>query len=85
MPGLIYILCAATSLGSAILLFRGAMQRRNGLLFWSSLCFLAMAVNNALLYVNFVVLPEVDLLIIARLAMVIGVVLLNFGLIWHST
>lgn len=85
MTGLIYILCAITSLGSAALLFRGAVHRRNGLLFWSSLCFLAMAVNNVLLYINFVVLPEVDLLIAARLAMVIGVLLLNFGLIWHST
>lgn len=85
MPGLIYILCAITSLGSAVLLIRGAARRRDGLLFWSSLFFFAMAANNALLYVNFIVLPEVDLLMLARLAMVVGVVLLNFGLVWHSS
>src|SRR5687768_17608625 len=85
MPGLVYILCAVTSLLSAALLLRGAITRRTPLLFWSSLCFFAMALNNVLLYVNFVVLPEVDLLIAARLVAVAGILLLNFGLIWHST
>ena len=43
-----------------------------------------MAVNNALLYVNFIVLPDVDLLLAARLATLAGIVLLNIGLIWHT-
>jgi uncharacterized protein DUF5985 len=86
MPGLVYILCAITSLLSASLLLRGAMTRGGGgLLFWSSLCFFAMALNNVLLYVNFIVLPDVDLLIASRLATVVGIVLLNIGLIWHAT
>jgi Family of unknown function (DUF5985) len=86
MPGLVYILCAVTSLGSAVLLLRGALSRGGGgLLFWSSLCFFAMALNNVLLYVNFIVLPEVDLLLASRLTTAVGIVLLNIGLIWHST
>jgi hypothetical protein len=85
MPGLVYILCAITSLVSAVLLLRGAITRRTPLLFWSSLCFFAMALNNVLLYVNFVVLPEVDLLVAARIVTVVGIVLLNIGLIWHAT
>ena len=85
MPGLVYILCAATSLGCALLLLRGSRQSRNGLLFWSSLCFFAMTANNALLYVNFVVLPDIDLLMVARLAAVLGVLLLNIGLICYAT
>ena len=90
MPGLVYILCAITSLGSAVLLLRGALprgalSRGGGLLFWSSLCFFAMAVNNVLLYVNFVVLPDVDLLLASRLATIVGIVLLNIGLIWYAT
>jgi hypothetical protein len=84
MPGLVFILCAVTSLGSALLLFRGALRSRDGLLFWSSMCFFAMAANNALLYANFVVFPEIDLLMAARGATLVGVVLLNFGLVWHS-
>ena len=70
MSGLVYILCAITSLLSAVLLLRGAFSRGgSGLLFWSSLCFFAMAVNNGLLYVNFIVLPEVDLLMASRLTL----------------
>jgi hypothetical protein len=84
MPGLVYILCALTSLGSATLLFRGALRRRDGLLFWSALCFVAMAVNNAILYANFILLPDVDLLTASRLATLVGILVLNFGLIWHS-
>lgn len=85
MPGLVYILCAITSLLSAVLLLRGALKRRVGLLFWSSLCFFAMAINNGLLYINFVVLPDIDLLLATRIATVTGIVLLNVGLILHTT
>jgi hypothetical protein len=85
IPGLVYILCAATSLGSAALLLRAALGNKAGLLFLSAFCFFAMAINNVLLYVNFVMLPEVDLLLAARLATVLAIVLLNIGLIRHAT
>lgn len=85
MPGLVYILCAVTSFVSAVLLLRGALARRGALLFWSSLCFFAMGINNVLLYANFVLLPELDLLLAARLVTALGIVLLNIGLIWHAT
>lgn len=86
MPGLVYILCAITSLVSGVLLLRSAISRGSGgLLYWSALCFFAMALNNTLLYVNFIVLPNVDLLTAARIATVVGIVLLNIGLIWHAT
>ena len=86
MPGLVYILCAVTSLISAILLLRGArpLAPANGLLFWSSMCFFGMTANNVLLYLNFVVFPEIDLMMAARLTTLIAVLLLNFGLIWHT-
>ena len=85
MPGLVYILCAGTALFSAALLLRGAYARRGGLLFWSGLCFLAMAISNVLLYLNFVVYPEIDLIIAARSVTAIGIVVLNVGLIWHTS
>jgi hypothetical protein len=43
-----------------------------------------MAVGNGLLYLNFVVFPDVDLLLAARAATAIGIILLNIGLIWHT-
>jgi hypothetical protein len=84
MPGLVYILSAGASLLCAALLLRGVEGRRGGLLFWSGLCFLAMAVGNALLYLNFVVYPDVNLIVAARAATTVGIILLNFGLIWHT-
>jgi hypothetical protein len=85
MPGLVYLLCAATSLGIAILLLRGARRGGGGLLFWSSVCFFLMTLNNGLLYVNYVILPDVDLLLAARCITAVGIILLNIGLIWHAT
>ena len=73
MPGLVYLLCAGTSLACALLLLRGSITKGNRLLFWSSLCFFAMTANNLLLYINFIVLPNVDILIVARLTAVLGV------------
>ena len=84
MPGFVYILCAITSLLSAVLLMRGALRHSNRLLLWSSLCFFAMAANNVLLYANFIIFPTVDLLTAARAATLVGVLAVNFGLIWHA-
>ncbi|HEY2386482.1 MAG TPA: DUF5985 family protein [Candidatus Binatia bacterium] len=57
----VYVLCTVTSLLCALLLFRG--YRRSGirLLLWSALCFAGLALNNAFVFVDLVVLPEVDL------------------------
>lgn len=85
MHGLVYILCAITSLLSAVMLWRGARRHGNRLLFWSSLCFFAMTANNILLYANFVIFPDVDLLTAATIVSLIGIALVNFGLIWHTT
>jgi hypothetical protein len=85
MHGLVYILCAITSLVSALLLLRGARRHGNRLLFFSSLSFFAMTGNNVLLYANFVIFPDIDLLTAATIVSLIGIVLVNFGLIWHAT
>jgi hypothetical protein len=84
MAGFVYILGGLTSLLSAILLFRGARKHGSSLLFWSSVCFFAMAANNALLYANFVIFPDIDLLMAARIVTLLGILLVNFGLIWHG-
>lgn len=86
MPGLVYLLCAATSLASAFLLARGAMrQGGNSLLYWSSLCFFGMAVNNIIMYVDFIVFPNVDLHGLPNLVALLSIAILNMALIWHTT
>jgi hypothetical protein len=85
MPGVVYLLSAATALACAYLLWRA--WRRNGvsLLFWSALCFLGLFVDNVLLYVDLVVIPDVHLYNAPSIAGLVSIALLLYGLIWDAT
>src|SRR5215467_1959978 len=52
MAEVVYILCMATSILCAVLLFRSYRASRTKLLFWASLCFVGFAVNNVLLILD---------------------------------
>ncbi|HUI60922.1 MAG TPA: DUF5985 family protein [Steroidobacteraceae bacterium] len=84
MAELVYALCAITSILCAILLLRGYRSSRTRLLFWASLCFVGFALNNVLLFVDLVVLPQVDLFLWRTVPALVGVVLFIYGLIWES-
>lgn len=85
MPGLVYILCAVTSLASAFLLWRNARGSASRLLLWSCLCFLGMAVNNILLFIDVATPDDVRVQIPANIAALASVVVLLVGLIWDAT
>lgn len=81
----VYVLCALTSVLCAGLLLRGYRRnRRMSLLFWSSLCFAGLAVNNVLLYLDLVVLPDVLLSPWRTAAALFSMAVLIFGLVWES-
>jgi hypothetical protein len=81
----VYVLCALTSLASAALLTRGYLRSRARLLLWAALCFVGLAANNALLYIDKVILPaEVDLSVWRTATALAGLGVLLFGLIWDS-
>jgi hypothetical protein len=81
----VYILCAITSILCAVLLLRGYRATRTRLLFWASLCFVFLAINNVILYFDLVILPpEIDLFWYRNVAALIGMLLLLFGLTWDS-
>ncbi|HVI02649.1 MAG TPA: DUF5985 family protein [Enhygromyxa sp.] len=85
MPETVYILCAVTSLFCAVLLWRS--HRRNGtrLLMWSTLCFVGLALNNVMLVIDLLIVPDVDLAI-ARSGTALGsMMLLLIGLIWEES
>jgi hypothetical protein len=84
MAGVIYILCALTSFACAVLLLRGFKQHRVRLLLWSGLCFIGLALNNLLLYIDIQVLPQTDLSTVRTLPALAGVALLLYGLIWDE-
>lgn len=85
IPKLIYILCGLTSVGCAVLLFRQYRVTRGLLLFWSTGCFVCLALTNVLLYVDLVVLPAVDLSVIRSAITLGGMLMLLQGLIREST
>jgi hypothetical protein len=80
----IYLMCAATSLLAAWLLLRHYRARRTPLLFWSSLAFLGLALNNVLVYVDLGLLTGVDLALPRTLAGTIAMLLLLYGLVQHT-
>lgn len=86
MAELVYILCAATSMGCAFLLFRSYRQQHSRLLLLSTLCFLGMAVNSVLLFIDLAVLPEreLDLRLARTLVAYVSILGLLLGLIWES-
>jgi Family of unknown function (DUF5985) len=83
VEGAVYLLCAATALACGLLLLRG--RRRSGvwLLLWCGLFFLALALENVILFVDLVLVPDTDLSVIRTSAALIGSALLLYGLIWE--
>lgn len=85
MAEIVYLLCAVASLFCAILLFRSYREARTRLLMWSTLCFVGLAMNNILLFVDRVLVPDVDMALV-RIAVGLGaVLLLLFGLLWEDS
>lgn len=84
MAEAVYVLCAATSIVCAVLLFRGYRDTRTALLFWSSLCFAGLAINNVLLLIDRFVVPDTDLSLLRNALALAAIVVLLFGLVWES-
>lgn len=84
MAAIVYASCALTSIVCATLLVRSYRNTRVRLLLWSSLCFAGLALNNVLLFVDRIVVPDVDLLMLRTLVALVAMSMLLFGLIWES-
>lgn len=81
---LIYLLCAATSFLCCALLWRSYRRTRVRLLLWTSASFLGLTIANALLFVDFVLLPAADLSLHRTGVTLVAVILLLCGLIWDG-
>ena len=81
MAETIYLLCGATSIACAVLLFRGYRASRGRLLFWSSICFFGLALNNVLLFLDLVVMPSTDLRLLRSGVALVSLMVLVLGLV----
>jgi hypothetical protein len=84
MANVVYSLCALTSIICAVLLIQGFLRTRSRLLLWSSLCFVGLVVNNLLLAVDRIFVPDVDLYTMRSFSALVALTLLVYGLIWES-
>lgn len=80
----VYVLSALVTLLCAILLLRGYWRVRQRLLLWSSLCFFGLCISDVLVFLDLVMLPQVDLYTWRLIAAAIAMLLLLYGLIWES-
>jgi hypothetical protein len=80
----VYILCTLTSLACAVMLMRAYAQSRQRFLLWAGLCFVAFVLNNALLYLDAMVGPSLDLSVPRGATALAGVGVLVFGLVWEE-
>lgn len=84
MAALVYMLCTLTSTLCAVLLLREHRGTSSRLLLWSGLSFATLAVSNALVFVDFVVLPDVDFALWRAAIFCAATLLLLYGLV-HDT
>ncbi len=77
----VLIACTLTSALCAALLIRAYRKTRQRLLFWSALCFIGLCLNNALLFVDIIALPSIDLSVWRLLPALLGIGALCYGLI----
>ena len=83
IPAIVYLLCCLTSVWCAYLLGAAFARRRERLLLWSALFFSLIAIENLLVFADFLLPPSVSL-IPYRLAMsLIAVGVLLFGFVWE--
>jgi uncharacterized membrane protein len=82
LPTLVYALCALTSAFCAALLVRAYWRTKARLLLWSAIAFVCLAINNALVFADLVVVgPEISLVPYRHFAALAAVSVMIFGCI----
>ena len=80
----VYILGFLVTLACGVLLFRAWAAVSKRLLLWSAICFCGLALSNLLVFVDLVLLPNVDLYLPRLLTAAIAMLILLYGLIWEG-
>lgn len=81
MVAVVYMLCAVTAMICSALLLQAYRRVKRPLLLWSGVCFTGLAISNLLIFVDLIVLTDVDLFFWRLAAAVIAMAFLLYGLI----
>lgn len=84
MAAAVYILGALITMACAVSLIRGYLCGRKRLLLWSGVCFLGLTASNFLVFIDLVVVPEIDLYVLRLACAALAMTILLYGLIWDS-
>lgn len=84
MAAAVYILGVIVTLTCSILLIRAYAKVKKRLLLWSAICFFGLSISNLLIFVDLVMLPNVDLYFWRLLTAAIAMLILLYGLIWEG-
>ena len=84
MAQFFYALCALTAAFCALLLLRGYFRSRYKLLLWGGLCFVGLTINNALVVVDRLILPEVNLFTLRLVVALVAMLVMLYGIIWDA-
>lgn len=74
-------LAVLMSVACTLMFLRTYARTALRLFWWTALCFVCLSVNNVLLFINFVLLPELDLRLYRFASSAAGLVFLLYGLI----
>ena len=83
VPSAIYLLCILTCLTATLLLIRSFARNRSPVLLWSALSFVALTVNNVLLFADFITPTQLDLRPERAASALLAVALLLYGFVWE--
>ena len=84
MGAAVYLLGTVVTLACAILLLRCYWRGRKKLLLWSSICFFGLSLSNFLLFIDLILLPDVDLYVWRLATAAVAMMFLLYGLIWEG-
>jgi len=84
MEAAVYLLGTLVSVCCAFFLLRAYSRVKKKLLFWSGLCFAGLTISNALVFVDLVMFPDVNLFQLRLIIAAVSMTLLLYGLIWEG-
>lgn len=79
-----YVLNTLVCVACTVLLLRGWRRSRSRLLMWSAGCFALLTLNNALIFIDVLVVPDIDLSVVRAASALVGFCVLLFGMIWEG-
>jgi hypothetical protein len=85
LPSIVYTLCALTSLVCTLLLWRDYARTRQRFLFLVAACFAGLTLHNLLLFVDLVLVPSLDFVLLRSAVGLAAMASLLVVLIWEAS